>query len=237
MSDQSLREALEKLRKDLAECYPGRAPYDIPSTTIDRIDALLAAHPVEPVAPSAELSRMSVEAHQRKQHGDWDQAGYEAAVAAGMPRLPGDDINHPNPVQVEITDEAVEAVMRDLALWDDGCSLPFIEDEVDGGRAAVRHILTVAAPLLDPRPLLDREAVKRILGDVRALPVTRSTNPHVEAVMKLARPMPTREELAEAGHRWSCLKRDEPVHELDAIDYDRADEILEIWALLNGAES
>lgn len=179
MSDQSLREAAQLLREDLAQSYPIRAQYDMASTVIDRLDSMLAAHPAEPVV------------------GDL-AARLRASVEAAKARRLGQLMTEPAAVQVEITDEAVEAVMRDLALWDDGCSLPFIEDEVDGGRAAVRHILTVAAPLLDPRPLLDREAVKRILGDVRALPVTRSTNPHVEAVMELARPMPTREQIAAA---------------------------------------
>lgn len=166
-----------------------------------------------------------------------------STIGPGDARQIADLLDGTTPVQVEITDEAVEAVMRDLALWDDDCSLPFIPDEPDGGRAAVRHILTVAAPLLGPRPLLDREAVRRILGDVRALPVTRSTNPHVEAVMELARPMPTRETLATAVDpeafdetrkrsqhpaavvQWAARKH---------MAYKAADAVL---ALLNGAES
>lgn len=43
MSEQSLREAMTELRADLDRSYPDRAPYDIPSTVIDRLDAAIAA--------------------------------------------------------------------------------------------------------------------------------------------------------------------------------------------------
>jgi len=49
-----------------------------------------------------------------------------------------------------------------------------------------------------PQPVVDREAVKRVINEARALPATHSSEPSVEAVMELARPMPTREQIAEA---------------------------------------
>lgn len=140
----------------------------------------------------------------------------------------------PAPAQVEITDEAVEAAAAATYTFVTGIAWSQIDPACQAAEAArkeARAALEAAAPLLGSRPLLDREAVKAVLAK-------RLHGEQVaDLLMELARPMPTREELAVAGHRWSCLKRDEPVHELDAVDYDRADEILEIWALLNGADS
>jgi hypothetical protein len=94
-----------------------------------------------------------------------------------------------------------------------------------------------------PKPLLDRNAVSRDLTEVvdrsmetGALPLSEL----VDAMMELARPMPTREQIAEAvylsesaanAHRpaWSAAAPG-----VRALFYDIADSVL---ALLNGAES
>lgn len=90
------------------------------------------------------------------------------------------------------------------------------------------------------RPLLDREAVRQLLqaadGDLAGYPdrLDRVT----DLVLELSRPMPTREQIAEAlhdhwtsEHSWRQGCRDEVCI---AIFTDRADAVL---ALLNGAES
>jgi hypothetical protein len=78
MSDQSLQGALNELRADLDRSYPDRAQYDVPSTVIDRLDAMLAAHPAED-APSAASAwsaghRIGWEHHQDGGYGNdyWD---------------------------------------------------------------------------------------------------------------------------------------------------------------------
>lgn len=48
MNYQSLLHAAETLRLDLDQAYPDRAEYDLPSTVIDRLDRLLAAHRAGP---------------------------------------------------------------------------------------------------------------------------------------------------------------------------------------------
>jgi hypothetical protein len=60
----------------------------------------------------------------------------------------------------------------------------------------------------------------------------------MRAALVAARPylMPTREALVEAAHRYYCVKKDAPTHPFDQEDYDKADEILEILAQLNGSE-
>jgi hypothetical protein len=57
------------------------------------------------------------------------------------------------------------------------------------------------------------------------------------AALVAARPylMPSREEIAVAAHKHFCVMPNEPTHEPDEIDYDKADEILEILALMNWA--
>lgn len=74
-----------------------------------------------------------------------------------------------------VTDEAVQSGAQALEAW----AFP---------RPAVhlsRKILEAAAPLLGPRPLLDDGGVYRIVGD----------HDITDAVMELARPMPTREQI------------------------------------------
>jgi DNA-binding transcriptional LysR family regulator len=50
-----------------------------------------------------------------------------------------------------------------------------------------------------------------------------------------ATPAIDREALAAAAHQYYCVMPNEPTHEPDDIDYDKADEILEILALIGGA--
>jgi len=50
-----------------------------------------------------------------------------------------------------------------------------------------------------------------------------------------ATPAIDRETLAAAAHKHYCVTPNEPTHEPDEIDYDKADEILEILALIGGA--
>lgn len=45
--------------------------------------------------------------------------------------------------------------------------------------------------------------------------------------------MPTREQLASAAHKHFCVTPGEPTHDPDEIDFDKADEILEILALVD----
>lgn len=49
--------------------------------------------------------------------------------------------------------------------------------------------------------------------------------------------IPSREQIAAAAHKYFCVLPDEPTHEPDEIDYDKADEILGILALLPNAAS
>ena len=46
-----------------------------------------------------------------------------------------------------------------------------------------------------------------------------------------------RDALAKAAHQYYCVMPNEPTHEPDEIDYDKADEILEILALVDSQES
>lgn len=88
---------------------------------------------------------------------------------------------------MEIPEAAVEAACRaSYARWDESNA----EVAKVAGRKAMRTALAAALPYLAPAepPVIDREAVARTIGDVRALPCTRSANPHIDAVMELARP-------------------------------------------------
>src|SRR5258705_13780400 len=84
-----------------------------------------------------------------------------------------------------ITNEAVMAAGKAVSLdW---------QNFVPGMRAA----LEAAVPLLDPRPLLDREAVYRaISGEAFIGPAEDAT----AAVMALARSVPTREQIGALLH-------------------------------------
>jgi len=74
---------------------------------------------------------------------------------------------------------------------------------------SMRAALEAAAPLLGTRPLLDREAVMKVLTDYRTVALRNSLNgppgssevqlsEAADSVMELARPMPTREQVSEA---------------------------------------
>lgn len=134
--------------------------------------------------------------------------------------------DHPAEPALVVTDEAVEAAAMAVSLdW-------------EKYTASMRTALRAAVPLLGPRPLLDREAVGRIIGDVRALPWDGAVTPHIAAVMKLARPMPTRKRiitaLARAEGRTITWQSTEWRRMAEETFGFRADAVL---ALLNGAES
>lgn len=56
-----------------------------------------------------------------------------------------------------------------------------------------------------------------------------------EELLAIPDPKPVdREALAKAAHHYFCIRRSEPNHEPRQSDYDKADEILEILALIPG---
>lgn len=83
---------------------------------------------------------------------------------------------------------------------------------------------------LAARPLLDREAVRRVINEARLLPVTHSNRPSVEAVMELARPMPTQEQIEATVRKTIFAHFGTFTGAVTAIVDD-------VEALLNGAES
>lgn len=103
----------------------------------------------------------------------------------------------------------------------------------------MRDALEAAYRLDAPRPLLDRDAVKSLIGQAQTASwgSGQSTNDFVDAVMELARPMPTREQIAQVlhdqnqVHAWDTNRCDDAC---GIAYYQRADAVL---ALLNGAES
>lgn len=60
----------------------------------------------------------------------------------------------------------------------------------------------------------------------------------VDLVLEAALPhlTPTRDQIAAAAHKFYCVVPDEPTHYPDDVDYDKADEILEILALVTSTE-
>jgi hypothetical protein len=87
------------------------------------------------------------------------------------------------------------------------------------------------------------KAAERAMRGHDCHPVVNANIPHLaraalEAAEPLlgSRPMPTREELAAAAHKYYCVTPGEATHDPDEIDFDQADKILEILALLNGVD-
>lgn len=119
---------------------------------------------------------------------DWDQAGYEAAVSKGMPRLPGDDIN----LQPVTLDALVLAYTERMA----GQSRQGLADNL---REFAARVQRRASP-----PLLDRETARqriwRSLAGSGFAGIFRDELAEMmaDAVMEIARPVPTRETLAAA---------------------------------------
>jgi hypothetical protein len=112
----------------------------------------------------------------------------------------------PVPAQVEITDKAVEAVAKKLyrlsfGVTDTPWGHPKHESIRKRYRESARRLLAAALPYLVPRPLLDREAVQ---ASARDLIYDRTTlTGHVDAVMELARPMPTEKQVKDVVLRHS----------------------------------
>ena len=200
VSDQGLREALEKLvaLKDGPRDDTYRAEKD---ATWQAARDALAAEPVPDRRPS--------------------DAAVEAALIEDQPswhKMPED-------VRSDLrlrTREMLEAAYR--------VDAPRTEVVVDHRPGETCHVATSVDPATGwPRPLLDREAVTRIINEARALPATWPSTPSTDAVMELARPMPTQAELTD----WL---RDIFVTDADpeGTTWDTAAELL--LALLNGAE-
>jgi hypothetical protein len=99
---------------------------------------------------------------------------------------------------VEIPDAAVEA---GALAYDDWI------DSTGSVEVSIRAALVAARPLLGPWPLLDREAVREaacaalaedLVGTLALVRLQMTAGPKIaDAVMELARPMPTREQIAE----------------------------------------
>lgn len=68
-----------------------------------------------------------------------------------------------------------------------------------GPTARMRRALEAAIPLLGPRPLLDREALTEEIFRATAMQVSRnSSRDAADVALRMARPMPTQDQLAEA---------------------------------------
>jgi hypothetical protein len=136
-----------------------------------------------------------------------------------------------------VTDQSLRDAVEELAADLDRQNVVMV-----AGRA-LRDLLA-AHPAEPARPLLDREAVYALLRATRVTvndewrPTETSAGQIADAVLDLARPMPTREQIAEAMHNhWSQThKWRQGCSEgtCIAIFLDRADAML---ALLNGAGS
>lgn len=145
------------------------------------------------------LQKLAREAGERK-HGTED-VGHGSEFEPGCPRCWADEIGgllaaHPEPDR-HPSDAAVEAAAQQY--WQAGV------DANTGGSGSkrdwMRAALEAAYRVDVPRPLLDRDELGRVLihfgADVRA----EANEPAVmfgevvDAVMKLARPMPTREQI------------------------------------------
>jgi len=84
------------------------------------------------------------------------------------------------------------------------------------------------------------EAAAAAIGDIYGHPPDDyriDASAALEAALPHMTPMVDREALARAAHHYFCVVPGEATHEPDEIDYDKADEILEILALLNGGAS
>ena len=125
------------------------------------------------------------------------------------------------------SDAAVEAAEQETDSWPEDAGFPWLPE---GGReSAIRGILRAAYRVDAPRPLLDREAVEDLwplIGDDEGERDFR--NDLIDAVMELARPMPTRAELLD----WVREIFDP---EFKAPAYSEVAE--KLLARLNGAES
>lgn len=141
---------------------------------------------------------------------------------------------HPAEPAPVVTDEAVEAAYQ---AYSDDTSVS-IHD-------GLRNALEAAAPLLGPRPLLDRETMLRAIvaasepeGSDNIMGreyVENYADVFADAVLKLARPMPTREQIDPFLQEWRVRPPGQPTQQ-EAINYRRKMRNA-LLALLNGAES
>lgn len=120
---------------------------------------------------------------------------------------------------MQVTDEAVEAAAKRIAAWSFEEDPTFDWDDLDAedkdsAREGMRAALEAAAPLLGPRPPLDREAVHSIVYEAE-LP-----DQIVDGVMALARPMPTREEIDALLQEWRVRPPGQPTQQ-EAVNYRR----------------
>lgn len=85
---------------------------------------------------------------------------------------------------------------------------------------------------LQAQPAASRERMIEVLGGSE---LAAATVDHLLAAGVFREPEPVdREALARAAHHYFCIRRDQPNHDPRQSDYDKADEILEILALING---
>jgi len=191
MSDQSLRDALEKRLSTLPVMAYGNG-YMVEALPKAELLGMLAAHPAEPapvVTDEAVEAAASVVAEAASRH--WES--YSDEVRASLAHT-----------------------------WE----------------ARAREALEAAAPLLGPRPLLDREAVAKRLAGIIHDRQDQMIDGHIEddadaladAVMELARPMPTREQIEAVVRKTIFAHFGTFTGAVTAITDD-------LVALLNGAES
>lgn len=145
---------------------------------LNRAATLLAAHPVEPAGPVIRCTMPGC-----------SSLGQEITLA------------HTHSVQVEITDEVLAVAAQasynkipHVYPWSD-----LTENERSPHWERARAALEAAAPLLGPRPMLDRRQIEDsfIRAEHKGVSLLDAWEAgHLaDAVMEMARPMPTREQL------------------------------------------
>lgn len=223
MSDQSLRAALEKLLTEFRKEYPKRAPAWAYVTMLGMLADLLAAHPAEP-APVVTDEAVR----------DWsDEAFAVLAEATGLSTF-------------------VDGLEQNAGMCDDS-GLLYLR--------GVASRLGGLASLLGSRPLLDREAATKHLyallrdaeqrdrdaldklgwvGSVMPGVPEDKLRTHcaalVDAVIEMARPMPTQEQIAEAITARALVEDESFGPAPGTVEHSRA-LAAAVLALLNGAES
>lgn len=219
-----------------------------------------AAHPAEPVPDLAAALRATVDEAKARRLSSTGPApdgespvpidslvlAYVERMAGGSRQVLADNLREfaakvalRSPVGVEITDEAVEAAERETESWPEDAGLPWLPE---GGReSAIRGLLRAARPFMTSHPALDTESLYHALVEVseredfgKFLEDDDFTALH-RAVMALAVPVPTQEQIEKAlSHA-----RDEGgafvldgAHVYDGVQRDLATAVL---ALLNGS--
>lgn len=217
MSD--LRDALETLVAEWSERTTGYDEYQ-------ELRSLLAAHPVEP-APEVVVD-----------HRPGETCSVVASVdpETGFSRQPSDAAG----------EAAAEALLEAGFVDPDDGTIPQWHEENappwwTHPSEAVKVALEAAYRVDAPRPLLDRDAVRLAIADELDGEgvVSYGLAPKLtDRVMDVARPIPTREQIAEAMHdHWSETHRWRQGCRQDVcidIFLDRADAVM---ALLDGAGS